>query len=69
MTDTFLKSFKEATYSNNIHVFDVCLGPAWEAWGGIEVERNEQQSDRADTHDQHMFYPICFDPGEGSFSA
>ena len=29
--------------------------------GGIKVERNEQQSDRADTHDQHMFYAICFD--------
>ena len=39
MSDTFLKSFKEATYSNNIHVFDVCLGPAWEAWGAKGGEK------------------------------
>ena len=55
MSDTSLKSLKEATCSNNTHI----LGFYRSSLGGMEGikgERNEQVSDRAENHDQNKLY-------------
>ena len=58
MSDAYLKSRKEATCSSNTRIcvawfFEVKLG---RHGGGIKGQRNEQQSDRAENHDQNGSY-------------
>ena len=55
MTDTRLKSRKEATCSNNTHICEVLLRFSLGGMEGIKGERNEQQSDRAENHDPNGF--------------
>ena len=44
MSDTSLKSPKEATCNNNTHIYDVFWGPAWGAWGGPSGKRNKNRA-------------------------
>ena len=56
MSDTSLKSLKEATRSNNTHICGVFLRSSLGGMEGIKGERDEQQSDRAENHDQNGLY-------------
>ena len=56
MSDTPLKSLKEATCSNNTHICGFFLMSSLGGMEGIKGERNERQSDRAENHDQNGFY-------------
>ena len=60
MTDTLLKSLKEATCSNNTHICEF-LRSSLGGMEGIKGERNEQQSDRAENHDQNGLYLSRFE--------